>query len=99
MTTDNTQPSDGEADELVRRAMVWIGEFVQEGAHRCATGAGAELLVKFAEIELLTIRKKVFGDPETGETADPVVRDLMLRELRRNHPESLEQLKRKRAQT
>jgi hypothetical protein len=92
VTTDNTPPAndDAEADELVRRAIVGLAQWVEDAVrNRCITGDAAKLLAQVMQVELRTIQERVLGTPETGKP-DPLIRSLTMDELRRMYPKPLE---------
>jgi hypothetical protein len=90
MPDESRDFTDAEADQLTRRAMVGLGNFLTEAIEKHAVSTeGAELLAKFVQTELLAIRTRVFGAP--GSDA-PNINDRRqtLKALGRMYPEPLE---------
>lgn len=90
MTDNEVEFTDAEVDELVSRALAWIGELLQEVAHRSFSIQGARHISRYAEAEIATIKERVYGAKDGRP--DPVMRRHTLNELRRKFPEPLPQL-------
>ncbi|WP_371484870.1 hypothetical protein [Kitasatospora sp. NBC_00315] len=85
----NKVSSIDDADELVRRAIIHIGDFISKGAALSGTGEGARLLAQWGEHELNAIRVQVFGSLDGSQPADPEIRRFALNNLRNRFSEDL----------